>query len=263
LAEDANSGEDDNALKSVAGKLSSGSSIMDTAGAAGSLQKLMALREEAAAPIALAIMAEGKKALEDVPRAGSEALTEAARTGGRYGTAIAVLGVYNGATEFAQAYKKGDLTGQFVSAADTGMGLANVGIQTAAAMGKEMSPLLEGGAKLGGTVVLVAQRLNRSTTPMAHSLTGMRAAMSPASATKARSRSRKASKSAPASASLRRQPPRSARQASLRSPHPSSSPASPFTPLTRPPRKPSRLTMPGKSWTTRLSGMAPPNARAR
>ncbi len=77
--------------------------------------------------------------------------------GGGTGAAIAALGIYNGTKEFIEARKEGNVAKQVVSATDAGMGFVNLGIQGAGALGHEVSPLLEGGAKVGGTVVLVAQ----------------------------------------------------------------------------------------------------------
>ena len=156
--------------KETASVASAGSASTDIAGVAkaapklnGAVSSTIATIKANAAPISLgAAIAESEIALKEmeahpVKPVVPETPTVISRAGGGAGAAIAALGIYNGTKEFLEARKEGNTVKAAVSATDAGMGFVNLGIQGAGAMGKEVAPLLEGGAKIGGTVVLVAQ----------------------------------------------------------------------------------------------------------
>lgn len=133
-------------VKSGVVSVTTGSSTTDMATVRNFIRTAV---QEEAAPMTVAAVMEGEHLLKPV--------TPGAKVGSGTGMGIAVLGMYNGTTEFFEARHKGDVKGEVLSATDASVGALNFGIQTAKFMGHEASPLLEGSAKVGGTVVLVAQ----------------------------------------------------------------------------------------------------------
>ncbi len=140
--------------------------LNDAAGVRGALTSRLHALPHGGGPVTLGMALMKAQQAENK---GAENTTEVrepegekiSRSGGGAGAAIAVLGIYNGTKEYFEDKEKGNVAGQVIDATDVGLGGLNLTIHTATALGREVAPYLEDGAKIGGTAVLVAQSVSK------------------------------------------------------------------------------------------------------
>jgi hypothetical protein len=144
----------------------SGVILNDAAGVRGALTSRLRALPHAGGPMTLGMaLMKAQQAenggTENTAEASESGGEKISRTAGGAGAAIAVLGMYNGTKKYFEDKEKGNIAGQVIDATDVGLGGLNLTIHTATALGREVAPYLEDGAKIGGTAVLVAQSINK------------------------------------------------------------------------------------------------------